>query len=108
MFRMERVNSEIMKALLQIVGDMNDKRISNKFVTFSYVNTAPDLKSARIGVAGDEAKSLATFLNNSKGYIKKELAHKLDIKTIPDLLFVVDQTEEKANRIEELLKQIKK
>ena len=107
MFRMERVNSEIMKALLKIVSSMNDKRITDKFVAFSFVDTAPDLKFCKVGISGEEAKELAKLLNNCKGFIKRELSNKISIKTIPDLLFVADDTEEKANRIEEILKQIK-
>ena len=108
MFRMERVNSEIMRALLTIISEMNDSKIKENFDAFSFVNTAPDLKNCKVGVSGVFAKDLVRKLNESKGYIKKELAKKISLKSVPDLLFVVDDTEEKANRIEELLKQIKK
>ena len=108
MHRMERVNSEVMKALLQIVQNMNDKRISGKLISFSYVNTAPDLKSARVGVyGGKENLELVKALNNCKGFIRRELASKMNIKSTPDLTFVLDETEAKADRIEELLKQIR-
>lgn len=106
MFRMDRVNSEVMKALLQIIQNMSDRRIANNLITISYVQTAPDLKNAKVGISGENVKEVVKVLNSSKGYIRRELASKLIMKNTPELLFVVDDTAEKANRIEELLKKI--
>ena len=53
MYRMERVNSEIMKSLLQIIQSMNDRRISENIITLTYVETAPDLKTAKVGVQSE-------------------------------------------------------
>ena len=106
MFRMDRVNSEVMKALLQIIQNMSDRRIAGNLITISYVQTAPDLKNAKVGVQGENIKEVVKVLNSSKGYIRRELASKLIMKNTPELLFVVDDTAEKANRIEELLKKI--
>ena len=103
---MDRVNSEVMKALLQIIQTMSDRRIANNLITISYVQTAPDLKNAKVGVSGENIKEVVKVLNSSKGYIRRELASKLIMKNTPELLFVVDDTAEKANRIEELLKKI--
>ena len=103
---MDRVNSEVMKALLQIIQTMSDRRIANNLITISYVQTAPDLKNAKVGVSGENVKEVVKVLNSSKGYIRRELSSKLIMKNTPELLFVVDDTAEKANRIEELLKKI--
>ena len=85
---------------------MSDRRIANNLITISYVQTAPDLKNAKVGVSGENVKEVVKVLNSSKGYIRRELASKLIMKNTPELLFVVDDTAEKANRIEELLKKI--
>lgn len=106
MYRMERVNSEIMKSLLQIIQSMNDRRISENIITLTYVETAPDLKTAKVGVQS-ENKELVKILNSSKSFIRRELAKKIIMKNVPELNFVVDNTEANANRIEELLRKIK-
>ena len=106
MYRMDRVNSEIKKAILEIIQNMNDKRIADCFITISYVETAPDLKTARIGVQCEDGKTIVKLLNNSKSFIRRELASKVKIKNTPELTFVVDDTELKAQRIEEILKKI--
>ncbi|MBO4412874.1 MAG: 30S ribosome-binding factor RbfA [Clostridia bacterium] len=107
MYRMERVNSEIMKNLLEIIKNMNDKRISGQIITISYVDTTPDLKLARVGVQTKDCKEVCALLNKCKSYIRKELASKMNMKSTPDVVFYEDKTEEVANRIEQLLKQIK-
>lgn len=112
-FKMERVDLEIKNALSAIISQMNDKRISDSFVTISEVKTAPDLFSSKISISfltGKEAdhKEILRVLNSSKGYLKKELANKIKIRRIPEIFFVEDKTEENANRIDELLAQIAK
>lgn len=107
MYRMERVNSEVMKALLQIIQNMNDKRISGNIITLTYVETAPDLKNAKVGVECDNSKEIIKLLNSSKGFIRRELAKKLIMKNTPELNFVADNTEVNANKIEELLRKIR-
>jgi ribosome-binding factor A len=109
-FRMERIDLEIKNALSTIISQMDDSRISNTFITISEVKTAPDLYSSKISIAflkeDENSEEILKVLNSSKGYIKKQLASKVKIKRIPDIFFVGDKTEQKANRIEELLNQI--
>jgi ribosome-binding factor A len=110
-YRMERINSEIKNTLLKIISQMNDNRLSNSFVTISEVKTSPDLFSSKISVTSmkssdKENREIINVLNSSKGYIKRELASQIKMKRVPDLYFVEDKTEEKADKIEQLLSQI--
>lgn len=110
-FRMERIDLEMKNSLSVIISQMNDKRLSNSFITISEVKTSPDLYNSRISISffNEEKnnKEILKVLNDSKGYIRKELANKIRIKRIPDLFFVEDKTDQNANRVEELLAQIK-
>lgn len=110
-FRMERIDLEMKNSISVIISQMNDKRLSNNFITISEVKTAPDLYNARVSISffdeGKDNKEILKVLNESKGYIKRELAKKMKIKRIPDLIFVEDKIDQNANRIEELLAQIK-
>ena len=107
MYRMERVNAEVMKNLLEIIKNMSDRRISAQIITISYVNTTPDLKLARVGIMSKNCKEICNLLNKSKSYIRRELASKMIMKSTPEVIFYEDKTEETASRIEQLLKQIK-
>lgn len=109
-FRMERINLEIKNSLSSIISQMDDSRLYNKFVTITEVKTSPDLYSCRVSISCNkkEDEEIVKLLNQSKGYIKRELAGLIKIKRIPDVFFVADYFEQSANRIEELLNQIKK
>lgn len=109
-FRMERVDLEIKKALSKIISNLDDFRLKDKFVTISEVKTSPDLYSSKVSISciNESGEEVVKVLNQSKGFIKKELARQIKIKRIPDLFFVSDYVEKDAQRIEELLKQINK
>ena len=109
-FRMERVDLEIKNALSTIISNLDDSRLKGKFVTISEVKTSPDLYSSKVSISclNEGSEEVVKVLNQSKGFIKKELAKNIKIKRIPDIFFVSDYVEKDAQRIEELLNQISK
>ncbi len=112
-FRMERVDAQIKNNLSVIISQMDDKRLSGSFVTITEVKTSPDLYSSQVAIAflsEDQSKNkeILKVLTSSKGYIKRQLASRMDLKRVPDLYFVEDKVEQKANRVEEILYKISK
>jgi len=80
-------------------------------VTVTDVTITPDLKSARIhySVLGGEEDRLAVrdALRRSKGFIRKELGRALQLRCSPEVAFLYDNTYEKGERIDRLLKEIR-
>jgi len=78
------------------------------FITVLGVKMSDDLKDAKIylSIYGDEKKKAATLaaLKRSRNYIKFLLAKRIHLRSMPELHFVIDDTYEKAARIEEILK----
>jgi ribosome-binding factor A len=78
------------------------------FVTIMEVKMTDDLKIAKVycSVYGEneEKKKTIEALHRSKGYIKFLLGKRVQLKYMPDLEFILDDTFEKAARIEELLR----
>ncbi|MBP3431848.1 MAG: 30S ribosome-binding factor RbfA [Clostridia bacterium] len=105
--RMERANSEIQKALIEIIhSKMNDPRL-NKIVSVTEVKVTPDFKycKAKISVLElDQAATVAQVLQKSEGFIKRELAKMLDMPQVPKINFVVDKSTLSAIRVEEILR----
>ncbi|HOP86199.1 MAG TPA: 30S ribosome-binding factor RbfA [Syntrophorhabdaceae bacterium] len=106
-YRKLRVQDQLREEMSQILfKDIRDPGIG--FVTIMEVKLTEDLKIAKVycSIYGDEAekaKSMAA-LNRSKGYIKFLLGQRIRLKYIPEINFVLDDTFEKAARIEEILK----
>lgn len=107
--RIERANSQIQKALQQILHfQMNDPRIT-PFVGVSEVKVAPDFRYCKVKIAltdGDYSKAdeVMKVLKKSEGYIKNQLSQMLDMPHIPKLDLVFDKSLQNAIRVEEILK----
>ncbi|MGE5402045.1 MAG: 30S ribosome-binding factor RbfA [Ignavibacteriales bacterium] len=81
------------------------------FITITNVKVSPDLKIAKIYFSVLEKNNRQTVLNRIneiKGLIRAELAHKIKMKFIPELDFYIDDTTDHVERIEDLLKKIHK
>lgn len=108
--RMSRVDSEIQKHLSEIISKFDDIEIASALVSIMKVETFADFSMSKIYVSvfGDEnkKKSIVKKLNDNKKTIRYELAHKMKLRNTPELMFIVDDVEEKASKIMKLFEQI--
>jgi len=109
--RSERVGDLIKEEIASMVlhGAIKDPRIG--FVTLTRVDLTPDLKEAKvyfsqIGSAADKEKS-AQGLNSASGFVRRALAKSLDLRHIPKITFLFDDSLEYAERIERVIREIK-
>lgn len=103
--RTDRLDSLFQKEIQSIIQfDLTNSEIG--FATVSEVKISPDLSQARIYISflGPKKENSIEAIRRCKGYIKKELAHRISIRKIPDLEFVVDDSLEKAEHIEEIIR----
>ncbi len=98
---------EIMTSVVN--GEIKDKRIPSLF-TITKVTLSKDKHYAHIYITldGDETerKTAVIGLNSAKGFIQHILAEKLDLRFTPKLEFRYDNTAEKANSVDDILKRI--
>ncbi len=109
--RSERVADVIKEEVASMIlhGEIKDPRIG--FVTITRVELTPDLKDAKvffsqIGSPEDKAKS-RNGLNNASGFVRRALAKRLDLRHIPNVSFVFDDSLEYADHIEKVIKEMK-
>ena len=91
-----RVNGEVQKELSVIIRDeIKDPRIS-PWTSVVDVQVAPDLKTCKvwISVLGSEEDrdNTAKGLKSAAPYIRRELAHRLNLRNTPEINFVMDQS----------------
>lgn len=106
----EKFANNILKYVSQIIQrDVKDNNIG--FVTVTDVVVTNDLQQATIYVkflgSDEREKAGLKALNHSKGFIRTELAHKLNVRKVPELFFEVDTSLEQGNKIEQILKDLK-
>ena len=108
--RMSRIDSEIQKNLASIISRFDDTEIASTLISIMKVETFSDLSLSKIyvSVLGDENKKkrIVAKLNDNKKTIRFDLAHKIKLRNVPDLIFIVDDVEEKAERVLKLFEKI--
>ena len=84
--------------------------INSKLITVTEVRMTPDLKTARVYViplGGIETKETVKILTEYAHLVRKALSKRLDIKFLPKLTFVEDNSFEYAEKIEKIIKENK-
>lgn len=110
-FRIQRIEKLIEKELATILQNEAHNELLH-FVSITKVVLAPDMSLATIWftVLGSDAEKEATAkaLDGAKGYLRSEIAHRLDIRRSPELRFKYDESIDYGNHIEEILNDLKK
>ena len=92
-----------------VMGEINDPRLAG--VSITDVNVDREFAYANIFVSAVEghirAEEVLQGLKSAKGYLRKQLSARIELRTFPQLRFYWDPTPEKADRIERLLDTIK-
>jgi len=107
-----RVGEEIAHEIsVMLVGELKDPRLEG-MVVVSEVRVQQDMKHARVFVSmqgsAKEQNDAIKALDHAAGYIRRELIERLQLRRVPELHFTLDISQEKVQRIEELLKEVKK
>jgi ribosome-binding factor A len=109
--RQQKFGRLIQKELSDIF--QRDKRgiLDNSFITISDVSMSPDLSVAKVYISMMLAKDKAQTLdkiNRGKGEIRKALGERIrkQARVVPELIFFIDETEENALKMEELIKNL--
>ena len=108
--RIERVNHLIRQEVSQLLQrQVKDPRLGS-FVTVTEVATSPDLKYARVYVSrigsGDEKQETLDGLAAAAGFLRNELARRLELRRIPELRFQWDNSIERGARLLDLIDEV--
>ncbi|MFO8239501.1 MAG: 30S ribosome-binding factor RbfA [Dissulfuribacterales bacterium] len=109
--RSRRVEDLLRKEVADmLLGEVKDPRIQG-LVTIMQVKVSEDLCHARffVSVLGSESerKSVMEGLNKAKGFIRRTLGHRLDLRRIPEMHFQLDRSLDDQEKIEKLLASMK-
>jgi len=105
----EKIAGLIQKNVSEIIQfNLKDPKIG--FITITDAQVTNDLSYAKIFVSflGQNARKEAGMkaLERSKGYIRSELSKRLSTRKVPELIFVLDDSLEKGNRIDRIIYEI--
>ena len=107
--RLGRIDEEYKRALSQIIGyELKNPNVTG-MISVTKVRVTNDLKYAKVYVSILNAKDIkATLagLKKSSGFIRSELAKKVNLRNTPELIFELDDSLEYGARIDTILKEI--
>lgn len=104
-YRRGRINDEMKKELALVLREVKDPRISDAFISITAVEVTGDLKFAKVyysAMMGDK-KEVAKGLKSSAGYIRREIARRLNLRMTPEFSFYEDHSIEHGAKISKLL-----
>ena len=96
--RMAKINAQIQRDLSDIINNLNNPELENSIISILRVETSADLFVSKVylsilGNAQTKDRIMA-IINNAKNFIRRELAHKTIIRSVPDLVFILDNSME--------------
>jgi len=106
--RIKKVNKLLKQEISQLL--LREIDFNDILVTVTNVETSPDLRQAKIKITvipTEKGEQALTNIKREIFVIQQELNKKLSLRVVPKIRFEIDQTELKAQRIEEILEKIK-
>jgi ribosome-binding factor A len=109
--RAERFARMIHEELIGILPELQDPRVADVDITVTQVRVSGDLGSAHVLIkvdTTDEKRRAALLkgLEKAQPFLRRQLAAALDAKKTPTVRFSIDDTDSRANRVEQLLEEI--
>lgn len=108
--KLERLGATFTEEISKIIKEeVKDPDID--FVTITSCNISSDLSYAKVYFTclNDAKKEeIIKTLNKASGFIRKELCNKVEIRKMPEISFVYDNSIEYGNKIEKIIEEIKK
>ena len=107
--RLGRIDEELKKEISYIINyDLKNPNITG-LISVTKAKITPDLKYAKVYVSILNSKNIKTTFANIKkasGFIRSEVAKRINLRITPELIFVLDDSMEYGERIDNILKRI--
>lgn len=107
--RINRIDEEYRKELSQIIGyELKNPNVTG-MISVTKVKVTPDLKYAKVFVSILNSKNIKETmegLKKSSGFIRTELAKRINLRNTPELIFEIDDSMEYGAKIDSILKEI--
>ena len=91
-----------------VLREIKDPRVKDAFISVTAVDVTPDLKFAKVyysAMMGDK-KEVAKGLKSSAGFVRRQLAQRMNLRMTPELSFYADHSIEHGAHISKLLNSI--
>ena len=109
--KLDRVNEELKREISNIINyKLKNSKVTG-MISITKVKVTPDLRYARVWISVLNCKNKKDTLfglKQSSGFIRSEIAHNINMRITPELVFEFDDTMEYGERIDSILNEIMK
>lgn len=109
--RLERINEELKKEISSIISyELKNPNVTG-LISVTKAKITPDLKYAKVYVSilnSKNVKETLAGLKKSSGFIRSEIAKRINLRITPEIIFELDDSMEYGAKIDSILKDIMK
>ena len=109
--RQNRINEDMKQHIAEIIRNLKDPRVP-EIVSVVSTKVTPDLKYAKIYIStmggGDSTMECLKALKNASGFIRREIGSRMQIRAVPELEFLYDDSIEHGMRMRKLIDEVNK
>lgn len=109
--RLNRINEELKKELSTIINyELKNPNVTG-MITVTRVKITPDFKYAKVYVSVLNSKNIKKTiegLKESNGFLKSRIAKSINLRVTPELVFELDDSLDYGEKIDSILKELKK
>lgn len=109
--KLNRIDEELKKELSNIINyDLKNPKVTG-LISVTDVKTTPDLRFARVYVSilnAKNTKASLAALKKSAGFVRTEIAKRVNLRTTPEFVFILDESMEYGAKIDTILNDIMK
>jgi ribosome-binding factor A len=106
--KIDRINKEMIREISNILeNEIKDKSL--RFVTITACHVTNDLSFAKVYFTclnDSEIKLVESSLKQASGFIRKQLALRMNLRHTPELTFIYDESIEYGKKIENVIEKI--
>lgn len=107
--RLNRIDEEMKKEISHIITyDLKGPNITG-LISVTKVKVSGDLKYAKVYVSmlnAKDNKQVLAALKKSAGFVRTEVAKRINLRTTPEIIFIFDDSIEYGARIDTILKNV--
>lgn len=107
--RIGRINEELQRELSDLIRSLKDPRVQQSMVSVTKVEATGDLRYAKVYISvldKDKAREVLKGLKSAGGFLRREIAARLQLRYTPELVFVEDDSIAYGARMYDLLKSL--
>lgn len=105
-YRKERLDERLWRELNTIIGyELSDPRLAE--INVSRVDVSRDLQTARVYISpltdDQDERGILAGLENATGFIRMQIANRIELRRVPELVFRIDRSLQEARRVDAIL-----